>query len=94
MEKKINIGKWEAVTILINMINTKILLNFPRKMAEEAGNAGWLLAIYICILAFAGIYIVAKLYRNFEGKDLLDIGEHIGGSIGRIAVGSIFVTFL
>ncbi|NJD01960.1 MAG: spore gernimation protein [Ruminiclostridium sp.] len=94
MEKKINIGKWEAVTILINMINTKILLNFPRKMAEEAGNAGWMLAIYICILAFAGFYIVAKLYRKFEGKDLLDIGEHIGGSMGRVAVGSIIIAFL
>ncbi len=94
MEKKINIGKWEAVTILINMLCVKIFLNFPRKMAEEAGNAGWMLAIYICVLAFAGFYVIAKLYRPFEGKDLLDIGEHIGGRIGRITVGSIILALL
>ncbi len=94
MEKKINLGKWEAAAILINMLCVKIFLNFPRKMTEEAGNAGWLLAIYICILAFAGFYIIAKLYRKFEGKDLLDIGEHIGGSIGRVVVGLIVVALL
>lgn len=94
MDKKINIGKWEAVTILINMINVKIFLNFPRKMAEEAGNAGWLLTIYICILAFAGFFIIAKLYKPFEDKDLLDIGGHIGGKIGKIAVGLVLLALL
>jgi spore germination protein (amino acid permease) len=94
MEKKINIGKWEAVTIVVNMICVKIFLNFPLKVAREAGNAGWMLTVFVCLLAFAAFFIIARLYRKFEGKDLLDIGEHIGGSIGRILTALIIIAFL
>ncbi|MCX7748791.1 MAG: spore germination protein [Clostridia bacterium] len=94
MEKKIVFGRWEVVTILINMICTKIFLNFPRKMEEEAGNAAWMLAIYISLLTFLLFFIITKLYKRFEGKDLLDVGEYLGGGIGRILVGTVVVVFL
>jgi len=94
MRNKIVFGKWEAVTVLINVICTKVFLNFPRKVAEDAGTAGWLMTIYVSILAFSAFFIISRLYARFEGKDLIDLGEHIGGSIGRILVGSIVISFL
>ena len=94
MQNKIVFGKWEAATVIINVICTKVFLNFPRKVAEDAGTAGWLMTIYVSILVFLAFFIIARLYARFEGKDLIDIGEHIGGSIGRILVGSIVIVFL
>lgn len=93
MDKKITFGKWEATFIIVNLICTKIFLNFPRFMAETAGTAGWLLAIYLSVLAFIAFFIIVKLYKPFEGKDLLDIGEYIGGNAGRIIVGTIVLGF-
>lgn len=94
MGKTINIGKWEAIAIILNMLCVKIILNFPRNMAEVAGTAGWLVAIYISMLAFVAFYIIQRLYKKFEGLDLLDLGEHAAGGIGRIAVGLIVIATL
>lgn len=93
MDKKITIGNWEVITILINVICTKIFLNFPSKMAEGGGTGGWILTVYISVLAFIGFFVVQKLYRRFEGKDIIDIGEYVAGGVGRIAVGIVSTIF-
>lgn len=94
MKKRIVIGNWEVITILINMICTKIFLNFPRKMAEEGGTAGWIVAVYISLLAFLGFLLIYRLYRGFEGKDLVDMGEMAAGGIGRVITGTVVILFL
>lgn len=93
MKDKVVFGRWEAVAVLINMLCTKIFLNFPRVTAENAATGGWIYTLYFSILAFLAFFIITKLYKRFEGKDLIDIGEHIGGSAGRIIVGTVIVIF-
>ena len=93
MENKMVFGRWEATALIINLLCTQIILGFPRLMVETAGTAAWILVIYISVLAFLSFYIIQKLYAPFEGKDLLDIGEHMGGNVGRILVGSIIVIY-
>jgi spore germination protein (amino acid permease) len=94
MKKKIVFGNWEVVTILINVICAKIFMNFPRTAVEQGGTASWIFTLYISLLAFLGFFIIQRLYKPMEGKDLTDIGEYIGGAIGRITVGSIVMFFL
>lgn len=94
MNQTLTFGRKEATTLIINMICTKIFLNFTRVSAEIGGNASWLLVIYISALAFTGFFIISSLYKNFEGKDILDIGEHCFGNTGRIGVGMIVCLFL
>jgi len=60
-------------------------------MAESAGNAGWILTIYITVISLVLFLIISRLYKNFEGKDILDVAEFLGGNIGRILVGIIYV---
>ncbi|MCR4435856.1 MAG: GerAB/ArcD/ProY family transporter [Clostridiales bacterium] len=96
-ESKIVFGKWETAALLINALNVQVFLNFPRTMAERGGTAGWILAAYISVLAFLLFLLISRLYSRFEGKDLLDLGEYIGGSAGRIIVGIIIlihITFI
>lgn len=91
MEGKITFGKREAVSLLLIFICNQLILGFPRNMAESAGNAGWILSIYVSIIALCLFLVISKLYSRFDGKDLLDIGEFVGGNIGRIIVGLIIV---
>ncbi len=89
----IKFGKWEATTLLINLICTKIFLNYPRTTAEDAGTAGWILTIYISLICIVFLFFVFKLYSKFEGKDLLDISEYVGGKVGKIICGTIIIAF-
>ncbi|NLD49530.1 MAG: endospore germination permease [Clostridiaceae bacterium] len=93
MESKITFGKTEAVSILIIGITTQLFLNFPRVMSESAGAAGWLLIIYVTVLTLILFTIIQKLYSRFEGKDILDIGETVGGGIGRVLIGVIYLVY-
>jgi len=94
MKNKITFGRFEATCITITLLSTQLFLNLPRIMMEAAWTAAWILTVYISLLALVLFTIIFKLYKRFEGKDLLDLGEHIGGSIGRIIVGVIVLFFL
>ncbi|MCX7710865.1 MAG: spore germination protein [Clostridia bacterium] len=92
MNNKVTFGRWETITVLLNSMGIPILLGFPRGMVELGGTAGWLICIYITVLALALFYIISRLYKPFEGMDPLDLGERIAGNAGRIIVGLIFFT--
>ena len=94
MKNKILFGNWEAVALLVNLICTKLFLDFPRTVAEQAGTASWILLLYISLLAFLGFFIISKLYEKFEGKDILDICQESFGQIGKIIIGIILLAFL
>jgi len=91
VEGKIIFGKREAISLLIILICNQLILGFPSIMSNSVGSAGWILSIYVSILALCLFLIISKLYSAFEGKDLLDISEFAGGNIARIIVGLIVV---
>lgn len=91
MEGKIVFGKREAISFLIIAISNQLFLNFPRSMAETVGTAGWILTIYVTILSLLFFLIISKLFSKFEGKDIVDIGEFVGGSVLRVIIGLIIV---
>jgi len=96
MQNKVKIGKWEAISLLINVVCTKIFLFYPRMTVEDAGTAGWLMTIFAAMVAFILFFILMKLHRRFEGKDIIDIAEHLGGKPLKILTGAILsgITFL
>lgn len=91
MEDKVIFGKREVISLLLLFICNQLILGFPSIMSNSAGTAGWIMTIYVSIIALCLFLIISKLYSAFEGKDLLDIGEFVGGNIGRIIVGLIVV---
>lgn len=94
MERKITFGQWEAICMLVTLLTTKVILNYPRVLASIGGPAAWFLNIYYFIIATVVFFIISKLYGRFEGKDLIDIGESIGGKPVKIIVGIIFLVFI
>lgn len=91
MESKIVFGKIEAISLLVIIMTTQLFISLPRYMAERAGTAGWILLIYATILSILFFTVISKIYKGFQGKDILDIGEYVGGSIGRCLVGLIII---
>jgi len=94
VKNKLTFSNWEIACAQLTIICTQIFLNFPRVMAESAGTAGWILVIYVSVIVFIIFSIISKLYKKFEGKDILDISEYIGGNIGRVLVGTLLVVYL
>lgn len=93
--KAINFGVWESIGLLINTLCSRIFLNYPRSMIETAGNAAWIEVLYAAALIFIFFAVISKLFSNFSGMDLIDIGEYAFGSFGRIFIGlSIIILFV
>jgi len=87
MDNKVTFGKWEAVCLLINIINTQIFISFPRLITETGGTAGWIVSIYILILSLIGFWLISKLFKRFPNKDIIDIGQEVGGKIVYVILG-------
>ncbi len=94
MPNRIKFGKWEAVALLINSICTKIFLNYARVSVENAGTAGWILSIYISLVTLIVFTLLIRLYKRFEGKDILEVAEMGGGKILKILTGLIIAGVL
>lgn len=87
MQDKITFGKWEAVFLLTNIICTKLFLFYPRMTVDDAGTAGWIMTVFVSLLAFILFSILIKLFKKFEGKDILDIAALAGGKPLKILAG-------
>ena len=89
MQNRISFGKWEAVTLLVNLICTKNFLYYTRMTVEDAGTAGWIMSIYIGLLALIMFVVQIKLFKKFENRDILDIAEIAGGKPIKIITGLV-----
>ena len=94
MHNRIKFGKWEAVALLINSICTKLYLYYTRMTVEDAGSAGWILSIYISLITVVIFTVLMRLYKRFEGMDVLEISEICGGKILRVLTGLIIAGVL
>lgn len=91
MKQKIKIGNFEAFCLIINMVCTTIILVFPRRVAEEGGTAAWIMILLAVIAAFIFFTVIAKLYKKFSSKDILDVAESGIGEAGKIIAGLLFI---
>ena len=71
MKEKLNITS--LCLVLINVMYVKLLLVVPRNIVLAAGNAGWILCIYVTLLELLLFFLISKVY-DFS-RNLLDIRE-------------------
>ncbi len=94
MNNGFKIGSWEGISLIVNLISMQVFLNFPRTMIDGAGTAGWIQSMYVSVLVIIIFVILSKLYKNFNGKDIIEISEYLGGTIGRIVTGTLFAAYI
>jgi|LSQX01.2.fsa_nt_gb spore germination protein (amino acid permease) len=94
MKNKIRFGKWEATTLLTNLVCTKLFLYYSRMTVEDAGPAGWLLSIAASLVALVMFVILIKLYKSFGNSDILDVAQRGGGKLLKILTGLVMTASL
>lgn len=92
METK-HIGFGEALSMLIILTLSHLILTLPKSLLESQGSGIILNIVYISFLAFCIVFILSKLYKNFYGKDILDISEFLFGKVFKFIVGVTFILY-
>ena len=88
------ISIWEFVCLTSVVTFTPLLVTLPRIAAEAFGTGALVHAVYIGILIALYFWLILKIYKNQEDKDLFDLAENVGGKWLKIIVGIIVITYL
>ncbi len=87
------IGKYQAISLILILMLNHLILNIPQNMYEISGNSILLNIIWISTVIILITFIVIKLFKNFAGKDLLDITDFVFGKKIRTIVGIVFIIY-
>lgn len=87
MKRSTVFGHWEGTFILVNSILLKYAFFFLNTFPGIAGSAGWMAAVYICVVFLIAALIIQRLYRHAGQADLLDIAHTAFGSAGECILG-------
>ena len=79
MNKVINFGKYETLSVLANVFIIKIFLGLPSELSKNAGSAGWIVSIISGGIFLFILYLIFKLYDADGRNDIYDLTENIGG---------------
>ena len=87
------IGFVESISLTLIVIISHILLNLPNEILGSTASSGPLNVIYITILAVILFLVFNKLFSPFQGKDILDVAEFVGGNILKKVVSIIYTLY-
>lgn len=88
------IGTKEAIALVFSSIVAHSLRSLPRNLISNQKSAVLLNVIFVSIVAVCIGILIYKLFKNFPGKDILDISEYLGGKVFRTILGIIFISYL
>ena len=87
------LNKFEAICLILVIITNQIILNLPNSILVSTGSSSPLNTIYISLIAIIFTFIVCKLFKRFNDKDLLDISHFLGGKTLKIIIGILYMIF-
>lgn len=83
----------EAIAIILSIFFAHSIMSIPRTILTTTRSGTILNLIFITLIAFSIIFLIAKLMKDFNGKDILDISEYLGGKVFKNIIGGIFITY-
>ena len=87
------ISNFQAIALILINVTNHLILGTPRTLIAETGTGTILNMIYVFILAILLVFIITKLFSNFNGKDIIDISEFLGGKVLKVIVGIVFIIY-
>lgn len=87
------LGRIEAIAFIVVIILNHIFFNLPNRIINVYGSASLLNIVYISIVSFLILYVLLKLFKKFEGYDILDVSEFLGGKILKSIIGILFIAY-
>lgn len=92
--KNIRLTTFEVVSTLSIIGLGPVLLSYPQNAAKEFGSGTVLHYLYVTILVSIFYFIFYKLYKGFEGKNIFDITNFLGGKQLENIFGFLIATYL
>lgn len=90
---KDKLGKLEAISLIIIITATGIILNIPEYLVDLTGTGTITNILYIALIGLILCFIIYKLLKNFPSMDILDITESLGGNFLKFIISAIFIIF-
>ncbi len=87
------ISSVQAIALVLIVIVNHLLLSMTNNITSSTGSASILNSIYVFIFALVLVALIVKLYKNFAGKDILDISQFLGGKILKTVVGALYIIY-
>ena len=72
------IGTFEAIALICIVMTNHIIINIPEIIIQSAGTSAWINVIFISLVSIGFTLLICLLFKNFLGKDILDICELVG----------------
>lgn len=87
------ISSLQAIALILIVIVNHIILSVTNNITSSTGSAALLNSIYVFVFALIFIGLIVKLYKNFVGKDILDISQFLGGKVLKTIVGILYLLY-
>ncbi len=94
MDNHYQIGKVEAIFIIVILSTSKLIANFSFYFVNTVGSGVIVNFIYIGIIDFAFMILLIYLQQKFQNSDIIDISEQVGGKLLKILCGLVCITVL
>lgn len=88
------IGTFEAISLVIIVMISHIILNLPNEILTSTLSAAPLNIIYITSIVLILYIISCKLFEPFHNKDILDVSKYVGGNILKKVVSALYMIHL
>ena len=93
MNTKIRLNQRQLTLLMSNLLITKMTLSFPRYLFKTSGNAAWIQAIYMSLLAYIILRLSLAFFKYVGNKSILGLSESLGKKPLKMAV-SLIVAFI
>lgn len=94
MDNRYQLGRIEAIFLLVILSISKLIANFSFYFVNTVGSGVIVNFIYIGIIDFVFMLLLICLQQKFKNSDIIDISEQIGGKLLKILCGLICITVL
>ena len=91
MEK---ISNKEAIALIVTIIVNNFVLVTAQIIIETCSSASLINALYVSLIAIFLTWFICILFKKFNGQDILDISNFLGGKFLKSIVGIIFLGYL
>jgi len=93
MNDKIKLNQSQLTLIITNLLVVKMIFAFPRNLFITSGNAAWIEAIYLFVIAFILMELTFLTYSKTGNRSVLQLAESIGKAPLKMVV-ALIVTII
>lgn len=79
--KETKLGTYQAISIIVTVMISHIILNLPNHLINETGSATILNIVYVFVISLIIFAIAIKILKLFPNNDIVDICEYAGGKV-------------